>query len=595
MASAEKAARHYRSALAAYREGRLDEAVRSQRRALDLEPANADLRYDLAVMLHESRRFAEAAGEYRRVLRARDESVDALSNLALCLLATGDMAESERLARRAVDLAPGSGRALQNLGVVQRARGAGDAAVATLRRAAEIVPDSAAIWNDLGEAHLVADDYDAAQACFARALERDATFAPASSNLGLALAVNGFPAEAERMLRSLLARHPADAAALDALAVTLLLCERYDEAHDAARKGLERERDAKNLATLGCIEQALGRFDAAVEAFREAAERDPQSVGAHFNLANGLLTLGRFAEGWRAYRSRPGKRPLPEGVRAPELRDADLDRITDRRVMLVGDFGLGDELFFLRFAPGLRARGARLVYWGDPRLKSMLDRTSLFERVAGYDEEPPEADFLAHVADLPAALGDREDLPRPGALALRPQRERIERFGALLAEMGPAPYIGVTWQGGLPADRFDALRRRVLFKRIEPASLSAALAAVSGTIVVVQRRPAAEDLAAFGPRALDLSAANDDLEDMLALMTVLDEYIGVSNTNMHLRAGLGGGAKVLVPLPAEWRWQAAGAESPWFAGSAIYRQLRGGSWDDALARLARDLGATAPA
>ena len=36
---------------------------------------------------------------------------------------------------------------------------------------------------------------------------------------------------------------------------------------------------------------------------------------------------------------------------------------------------------------------------------------------------------------------------------------------------------------------------------------------------------------------------------MLALLSLIDEYVGVSNTNMHLRAGVGKTAKVLVPAP----------------------------------------------
>ena len=80
---------------------------------------------------------------------------------------------------------------------------------------------------------------------------------------------------------------------------------------------------------------------------------------------------------------------------------------------------------------------------------------------------------------------------------------------------------------------------------------------------------------------------------MLALLTVMDEYVGVSNTNMHLRAGIGKTARVLLPWPAEWRWMAAGAASPWFPGFRVYRQQQNGDWNEALARLSGELAATA--
>jgi hypothetical protein len=87
----------------------------------------------------------------------------------------------------------------------------------------------------------------------------------------------------------------------------------------------------------------------------------------------------------------------------------------------------------------------------------------------------------------------------------------------------------------------------------------------------------------------DFSASNEDLEEMLALLAVVDEYVGVSNTNMHLRASVGRAARVLVPWPAEWRWLVSGDESPWFPGFRIYRQRPDGDWTAALERLACDM------
>jgi hypothetical protein len=68
----------------------------------------------------------------------------------------------------------------------------------------------------------------------------------------------------------------------------------------------------------------------------------------------------------------------------------------------------------------------------------------------------------------------------------------------------------------------------------------------------------------------------------------VDDYVGVSNTNIHLRAGVSPRARVLVPFPAEWRWHAPG-RSPWFPGFDVYSEDREAGWDAALARLAADL------
>ena len=53
---------------------------------------------------------------------------------------------------------------------------------------------------------------------------------------------------------------------------------------------------------------------------------------------------------------------------------------------------------------------------------------------------------------------------------------------------------------------------------------------------------------------------------MLALLALIDEYVGCLEYQ-HAPAGRGGKtARVLVPAPPEWRWMAEGKESPWFPG-----------------------------
>jgi len=117
-----------------------------------------------------------------------------------------------------------------------------------------------------------------------------------------------------------------------------------------------------------------------------------------------------------------------------------------------------------------------------------------------------------------------------------------------------------------------------------------------GTLIALQRNPAPGEVdalaAACGRPVADLCSTNEDLEVMLALLELIDDYIGVSNTNMHLRAAAGRPARVLVPNPAEWRWMHWGRTSPWFPAFRIYRQALDGDWSAALAGLARDISIT---
>jgi hypothetical protein len=307
-----------------------------------------------------------------------------------------------------------------------------------------------------------------------------------------------------------------------------------------------------------------------------------------------LLAAGRFAEGWAAFARRPKKTELPEGV-GRVLRADDTSALDGKRVLLVAEQGPGDELFFLRFAPALRARGAALAYAGDPRIVALLAQTGEFAVLASREEAPPAADYAAQVGELPVLLGDHEGLPRPPTLRLAAGPARRREAAASLAAAGPPPYVLVTWRAGPPGTRWEAYTNRTLFKRAPPDALGAALRHVPATVAILQRNAAAADLDAFaralGRPAPDLTVRDDDLEALLALMELADEYVGVSNTNMHLRAAAGRDARVLMPLPPDWRWGAAGEGSAWFPGFRVYRESPDTGWERALAKLASDLAA----
>ena len=129
---------------------------------------------------------------------------------------------------------------------------------------------------------------------------------------------------------------------------------------------------------------------------------------------------------------------------------------------------------------------------------------------------------------------------------------------------------------------------------VPPAELGAALRGWQGTTVLLQRGARAGEAGrftpAFGAQCHDLSALGEDLPVLLAVLAEIDEYVTVSNTNVHLLAGLGRTARVLIPYPAEWRWMRREGRSPWFPDFPVYRQELSRDWQPALRELRGDLG-----
>ena len=506
----------------------------------------------------------------------------------------GTPGEAERCYHRAAELEPARAEIHFALGNTQQAVGHIEQATKSYRRALAIRPDFLEAQSNLGAALESQDRLEEAVQSFEHVLAFDPTRAETHYNLANVLRRLERHGEAIHAYREAIHRRPGFTAAWINLGVALTAAalaeaggshrlDLLDEAVVAIGKGLSLKPDAAETHNnLAAVLRNLGRLKESAEHYRRALALDPGHQDAHEGLATVALLLGRFTEGWEHYRHRISMR-IPGAILPPPTLPSDL---TGRCVLVVRDQGVGDEIFFLRFAAQLRAREVLLMYRPDPRLTAMLARTGIFNRVLEPDEVA-EADCACSVGDLPWLLGMYGHVDVPPALTLSPLPIRCNELRARLALLGQSPYIGVTWRAG------DKTKARVLYKACPLPDLARVLRPVPGTVLVLQRHPAPGEIEAFqetlGRPVHDLSALNEDLEAMLALLSLIDEYVGVSNTNMHLRAAVGKTARVLVPSPPEWRWMAEGRESPWFPGFSVYRQGYDGSWEGAFDMLGADL------
>lgn len=438
--------------------------------------------------------------------------------------------------------------------------------------------------------HLVHERHEAALNCVQKALRKDGRDAQLLYNEAYLLHELKRHDEAQRAFRKLLALHPKNHAGWHMFAESLYTSGQIDAALDTYRKAI-RLTDGQQSESYGAyttLLKLLGRNDEALTVLREATERFPAHPVLAFSRATTALASEEWREGWCHYVCRISadrKQPVPADFKFEWSRDVP--------VTIKYDQGLGDELFFLRFAPALAKAGMRMAYATQAKLLPLIETLDCLETVEAVADEA-SGRFDALVGDLPLLAGMRETSDIPPPLPLVIDRDRQAEMRKALAAFGPPPYLGITWQAGVEKSARARENRYRFHKLIAPADLGEVARLWPGSVVVLQRKPKPEDLNAFESAAgrtwLDWSGLNDDLRDALAGLSLLDEYVGVSNTNMHLLAGLGKTARVLVPHPAEWRWMAKGDVSPWFPGFKIYRQANDQSWRDALEGLKRDMG-----
>lgn len=393
-------------------------------------------------------------------------------------------------------------------------------------------------------------------------------------------------------LRAAVAMEPRNPDLRSNLGYILFVLNRVEESRDEIERALKLDpAHAEALTNLSLVRMALGDFAGTERAARRVLLARPQMFQARFNLTYALLSMGRYGEAWDAHGPSPDPRiNLRDPLVPVTVPHEDRLPAPDSPLIVHGEQGLGDTLFFLRFAPQLRRRGHRLAFWGDARLHAMLAGSALFEHFMRPDSMPAPGLPVVWTGDLPRLLDARDPAAFPRALPLAADEFRSKAMREQLQRFGPAPHIGLTWRAGSPR-----VGRISLSKAVDLDALGGALSGIRATFVSLQRQPAAGETQrlseAIGAPVHDASAVNDQLDDTLAMVAALDDYVAVSNTNVHLRASAGRSARVLVQWPPEWRWLVNAERSPWFPDMPLYRQTPEKDWNAALTRLRDDLRA----
>lgn len=491
---------------------------------------------------------------------------------ALAALRDGRLEEAEAAYEAVLADAPDDTEALFHLAAVRLGRDRPEAALAAIDRAIVLDPEDPRFRNGRGQSLARLKRYDEAEREFEAALLRNPADPDAYANLGAVLFEAGRYEEAELTLRKALIHHPRQLGAALNLGRTLLRLDRIEEAVALFQAVLQvSPASASALVNLGIGATLLGDYAGAREALERALRIEPGNVEGHVNYAHLLLLQGEFAAGFAAHEwrlKRPGYRDL-DAFAAPMWRGEDL---AGQTVLLWGEQGIGDTLQFVRYAPLVAARGARVVVECHPSLHRLL------RGVAGVAEVVPIRaatgyDLHAPLMSLPLrfGLGAVPDtvpyLPVPPAFDLGPS-------------MGLR--VGLVWAGN-PEHARDLERSRRL---AEFAPLAAARP--DATFYALQKGPAAAEPRPAGMAVVDLGGRLGDFTDTAAAMAALDLVISVDSAPAHLAGALGVPVWTILPRVPDWRWELGRPDSTrWYPTMRLFREESG--WDEVFERVAAAL------
>jgi tetratricopeptide (TPR) repeat protein len=473
----------------------------------------------------------------------------------------------------------------KQLGIVLASRGDFAAATPFLEQAVAAQPTDVLAHNVLSACRFEAGAFEAALASADTALALLPNFAPALNNRGNALLRIGRLTQALEALELAAALTPDDAIVWLNLANVQRDVGEPHAALASLEKALELDpRIYQAHTNAGNVLQDVGRRNEALERYAAALALEPGSVDAHWNRSLLNLLMGNFEAGWREYEwrwRRDARESRPRGLAAPLWQG---EPLTGRTLLLHCEQGLGDSVQFIRFAPQVAARGARVIVEAFPALVELFRSVEGVSEVVPRSAAPPATDFQCPLMSLPLALG----VFAPPQTAVPYIAPPADRRAAWRERLGPAsrPRVGLVASGS-PTHRADHLRSLPLASLLAAAPEGLELHLLQKEVSPAGREAAeTRDVTVWAERLTDFA-------DTAALCELMDLVISVDTGVAHLAGALARPVRVLIPFDPDWRWGVAGEASAWYPTARVLRQTARGDWAAPLAALAQELAVLA--
>jgi tetratricopeptide (TPR) repeat protein len=522
----------------------------------------------------------------------------------------GDIVKAAQWALKATEADDGNAKAFHVLGMALERMGHQHKALITYERAFELDPEDPELLINLGLTAWNLKLTEGAAKMFQLYIAACPDSPLGYNNLGSVQSDMGHIDLAIDILRDAINKMPTQAILWNSLATVLAEEGRAEESLVFYNEAARLEPDfARVYHNLGYAYQHLSRRDLAIEAYDRALELvvDPaERIETLHSRSICLIGLGRLKEGWREYEIRNNPRfrcYFHHIIDAPVWQGEDL---TGKKLLLVGEQGLGDEIMFSNILPDAQAavgETGKLQICVDARMIPLYRRSFPKAEVGTYDDrtlidkDGNKALRLMPFAskdnkpDLWAPMGTalqyyRDDLSKfPRKAFLVPDETRVADFKSRLAAL-PGKKVGICWRSMMMG-----AKRAKYFSPID--GWGEILKTPGISFVSIQYGDSAADIARaeekFGVKihvveGLDLK---DDIDGLAALSAALDLVVSAPTAAAHTASSVG--ANVWY-LSAGWGWpQLHTAEYPWYPNTRVFWPEKFGDWDAVLPGFAAEL------
>lgn len=445
--------------------------------------------------------------------------------------------------------------------------------------------------------------------------------------LSAQLEAEGRPAEAEKILRSLIKADPKNALAYNRLGGLLFKHgDRFQALYCFERALKIDRRYVAALSNRGTLLGELGHYDESETDLRLATHLQSNNPHAWNSLGNTLMRLGRYSESLTAVERALALTPdnavthfnrgcvlsklgqHQEAIRSfdqtlarePNFPDARYDRAIS--MLHLGHPGAWDE-YEARFAcseriyrspstaprwDGAPLEGKTILLWAE---QGLGDSIMFMRYVRCVLEQKPEAVFLyVHTAlralcrdsfEGVTVLDSDKDLPphdvqyplmsMPRLFPARAPWKPSVPVSSVVAER----CVGIAWAGN-PGQGNDA-NRSMRLADLAPLFKRTGISLVSLQKEIPERDRTEFEMAVRAGLIIDLGPTLTDMRETARAIRRLDIVVTVDTSVAHLAASLGARTWIMLCRLPCWRYGREGA-SPWYPDATLFRQPRAGDW-----------------
>ncbi|XP_052348034.1 protein O-mannosyl-transferase TMTC1-like isoform X2 [Oncorhynchus keta] len=256
-------------------------------------PHNAKVHYNYANFLKDRGRHQEAIHHYKTALRLYPRHASAMNNLGTL---TRHPDDAEHYYRTALDTNPQHNRALFNLGNLLKSQGKKEEAEALLRDSIRFGPHFADAYSSLASLYAEQKRFAEANEVYLQGIESCPDSSDLHNNYGVFLVDTGEGALAAAHYQHAVRLKPAHYVAMVNLGRLLRSSNENKEAESWYKKALQVTRKVDILTPLGALYYNTGRYEEALQVYREAATLQPDSTDIWLALAQVLAMAGRSKE-----------------------------------------------------------------------------------------------------------------------------------------------------------------------------------------------------------------------------------------------------------------------------------------------------------